>query len=751
VIVIHDQLFHYIYEPVSVNNRNHYFYKENLLNMKKLLRFILIIVIASCNQQKISDKNSYQYPFNNPEINIEERIDDLISKLTIEEKASLMLYNSPAIERLGIPEYNWWNECLHGVARAGKATVFPQAIGLAATFDEDLIFRVATAISDEARAKHHEAVKMGNRAQYNGLSFWTPNINIFRDPRWGRGQETYGEDPFLTSRIGIAFVKGLQGNDLKYLKTSACAKHYVVHSGPEKLRHEFNALPDKRDFRETYLPAFQALVEEGHVESVMCAYNRTYDQPCCGSNFLIDSILRKEWHFQGHVVSDCWALDDIWRMHKVVPTRVEAAAMAVKAGVNLNCGYIYGYLPKAVDTGLITEEIVNTALKPLLRTRFKLGLFDPDEMNPYSKIPKEVVNCEKHKQLAYEAAAKSIVLLKNKNNTLPLNRDKLKNLFVTGPTATDVNCLLGNYNGLSGEFVTILEGLISRVNEGTVVEHNQGFMYHNDSTMHGFWQASRADAVIVCIGLSPLFEGEEGDAMMNPNGGDRVSISLPANQVEYVRKMREKIGNKPLIVVLTGGSALSFTEIDELADAILFAWYPGEQGGNALADIIFGDVNPSGRLPVTFYKSDQDLPAFEDYSMDGRTYRYYTGEPLFPFGYGLSFTQFEYSNLIVKLEGEKIRVRVSVKNTGEYDGDEVVQIYARKSDPAYWRPIRQLVGFKRISLKNGEQKIITLEIERKQFQYWDVNQQKYLIEPGEYKIHARSSSADIRLENSIVL
>ena len=390
--------------------------------MKILHLMFVSLVLFGCSQNPIKETTHYDFPFQNPGLIQEERIKDLISRLTLEEKASLMLYNSPAIERLGIPEYNWWNECLHGVARAGKATVFPQAIGLAATFDEELIFKVATAISDEARAKHHEAVKMGNRAQYNGLSFWTPNINIFRDPRWGRGQETYGEDPFLTSRIGIAFVKGLQGNDPKYLKASACAKHYVVHSGPEKVRHVFNALPDERDFRETYLPAFQALVEEGNVESVMCAYNRTYDQPCCGSNFLIDSILRKEWNFKGHVVSDCWALDDIWARHKVVATRVEAAAMAAKAGVNLNCGYIYQYLPKAVDTGLITEKIVNAALEPLLRTRFKLGLFDPDELNPYSKIPKEVVNCEKHKQLAYEAAAKSIVLLKNKGNVLPLNQ-----------------------------------------------------------------------------------------------------------------------------------------------------------------------------------------------------------------------------------------------------------------------------------------------------------------------------------------
>jgi beta-glucosidase len=719
--------------------------------MKKLLLFLMIITTFGCNRQPANDQTKYDHPFQNPDLAVDQRIDDLIGLLTLEEKASLMLYNSPAIERLGIPEYNWWNECLHGVARAGKATVFPQAIGLAATFDEDLIFRVATAISDEARAKHHEAVKKGNHSQYGGLSFWTPNINIFRDPRWGRGQETYGEDPFLTSRIGIAFVKGLQGNDPKYLKVSACAKHFVVHSGPEKIRHEFNAVPYERDFRETYLPAFQALVEEGNVESVMCAYNRTYDEPCCGSNFLIDSILRKEWYFQGHVVSDCWALDDFWLRHKVVSTQVEAAAMAAKAGVNLNCGYIYKYLPEAVDSGCITVETVNEILRPLLRTRFKLGLFDPDNLNPFSKIPKEVVDCEKHRQLAREAAAKSVVLLKNKDHILPFDPKTLKNLFVTGPTATDVNCLLGNYNGLSGEMITILEGIINHVDEGTIVEHNQGFIFHNDSIMHGFWQASRAEAVIVCMGITPLFEGEEGDAMMNPNGGDRIDISLPHNQVEYVRKMREKIGDKPMIVVVTGGSALAIPEIDEIADAILLAWYPGEEGGNAVADIIFGKVNPSGRLPITFYRSTTDLLDFEDYSMDGRTYKYFHGEPLYPFGYGLSYTQYQYSNLEVKIDGKKVIASILIKNSGDYDGDEVVQVYARKLNPKFWRPIKQMVGFFRISLKKGEQKSITIEIDNKQLQYWDTVQQKYLVEPGDYEIMAGSSSGEIRIANNLKL
>ena len=365
-------------------------------------------------------------------------------------------------------------------------------------------------------------------------------------------------------------------------------------------------------------------------------------------------------------------------------------------------------------------------------------------MNPYSKIPKEVVNCEKHKQLALEAASKSIVLLKNKGNVLPLNSNNLKNLFIAGPTAADVTCLLGNYNGISGEMNTILEGIINRVNIGTIVEHNQGFMFHNDSLMHGFWQASRADAVIVCLGINSLFEGEEGDAMLNENGGDRVEIGLPKNQIEYVRRMKERIGDKPLVVVLTGGSALAITEIDQLADAVLFAWYPGEQGGNAVADIIFGNINPSGRLPVTFYKSTTDLPDFDDYSMDGRTYKYFHNEPLYSFGYGLSYTQFQYSNLEVNMDGEKINVSLSIKNSGDFDGDEVVQVYVRKTDPKFWRPIKQLVGFGRISIKKGEQKSVKIEIDKKQFQYWDTDDQKYAVEPGTYEFQVGSSSLDIR-------
>jgi beta-glucosidase len=531
--------------------------------------------------------------YKNPEIPLENRITDLLSRLTPEEKVSQLLYNSPAIERLDIQEYNWWNECLHGVARAGKATVFPQAIGMAATFDDDLIYRMADAISTEARAKYNLASSNGNRGQYMGLTFWTPNINIFRDPRWGRGQETYGEDPFLTGILGAAFVKGLQGNDPQYLKAAACAKHFAVHSGPEKTRHEFNAEPSETDFRETYLPAFRALSDAG-VESVMCAYNRLYDEPCCGSSFLLNDILRKEFGFKGHIVTDCWALDDIWLRHKVVPTREEAAAMAAKAGVNLNCGYIYSYLPGAIKQGLIKESILDSVLTPLLRTRFKLGMFDPLENNPFAIISADTVNCEKYRALAYEAASKSIVLLQNKNNVLPLKRDSIRNILIAGPVSADIQAMVGNYNGWSGNIITFLEGITEAAGPGITVDQTPGCLLNTTGSYTGFWQAEMADVVIVCLGNTKLLEGEDGDAMLNSNGGDRIDLKLPLSQREYINELRKKLPGKRIVAVITGGSAIALQEVLEAADAVLFAWYPGEQGGKALADILFGDVNPSG-------------------------------------------------------------------------------------------------------------------------------------------------------------
>jgi len=692
-----------------------------------------------------------QLPYQNPALPDDKRIDDLISRLSISEKSSLMLYNSPAIERFGIQEYNWWNECLHGVGRAGKATVFPQAIALAATFDDSLAYRVATAISDEARAKHNAAIRKGNRRQYTGLSFWTPNINIFRDPRWGRGQETYGEDPYLTSRMGAAFVKGLQGDDPYYLKVSACAKHFVVHSGPEKTRHMFNALPNDRDFRETYLPAFRACIDAG-VESVMCAYNRVYDEPCCGSAFLLTGLLRDAWGFKGHIVSDCWALDDIWLRHKTVATRAEAAAMAAKAGVSLNCGYIYQYLPEAVEKGLVEEATIDQDLKYLLKTRARLGLLFPDKNSPFDTISPLRVNSDAHQKLAYETAAKSIVLLKN-NGVLPLDKEKLKNLFVVGPTAGDMNALLGNYNGISGHMVTFLEGIIDRVDAGTVVESNQGYLYNNDTLFQGFWQASGADFVIACVGLTSLFEGEEGEAMYNPEGGDRSNIELPRNQVKFLQLMREKIKDKPLIVIVTGGSAIALTEILNIADAILFAWYPGEQGGNALADILFGKVNPSGRLPVTFYRSTNDLPPFENYSMDKRTYRYFHGKSLYPFGYGLSYTTFAYDILTTDKPTysteDTVNLKISVSNSGKNDGEEVVQVYIRDMKASVPVPIHSLKGFRRVFLPAGTTKTIKIQIPVRELAYWVPDKKVFEVEKGKFIIQVGASSSDIRMESII--
>ncbi len=435
------------------------------------INYFLLGVLLSVASKLWSQELTYK--FQNPELPTETRIADLLSQMTPEEKVSQLLYNSPAIDRLSIPAYNWWNEALHGVARAGKATVFPQAIGMAATFDDDLIYRVADAISTEARAKYNEAIKKANRSQYMGLTFWSPNVNIFRDPRWGRGQETYGEDPYLSGRLGAAYVKGLQGDDPHYLKAAACAKHFAVHSGPEKTRHEFNAFPPEKDFHETYLPAFRELVNAG-VESVMCAYNRLYDEPCCGSSYLLNNILRNEWGFKGHIVSDCWALDDIWARHKVVTTREEAAAMSATAGVSMNCGYIYRHLIEAIDKGLVNESSPDSLLVPVLRTRFKLGLFDPPQLGKYDNVGPDKVNCTEHQTLAYEAACKSMVLLQNKNNLLPLNKRTLSNILIAGPVSADIQAMVGNYNGWSGNIVTFLEGIIEAADIGTTIDQTPG-------------------------------------------------------------------------------------------------------------------------------------------------------------------------------------------------------------------------------------------------------------------------------------
>ncbi|MCP4397890.1 MAG: glycoside hydrolase family 3 protein [bacterium] len=681
-----------------------------------------------------------QAMYKDPSKPIEERVADLVSRMTLEEKASQMLHEAKAVERLGIPEYNWWNECLHGVARAGRATVFPQAIGMAASFDTGLFFRVATAISDEARAKYHAAVAAGNRGHYKGLTFWTPNVNIFRDPRWGRGQETYGEDPFLTSELGVAFVKGLQGDDPKYLKTAACAKHFAVHSGPEADRHHFDAVVSQKDLYETYLPAFKALVD-ADVEAVMGAYNRTLGEPCCGSQLLLVDILREAWNFQGHIVSDCWAVRDFHEHHKVTSRPEESVALAVNKGCDVNCGCTYEFLVKAVQEGLIDESTVDESLTRLFSTRFKLGMFDPQEDVPFSKISMDVVNCESHRALAREAAVKSIVLLKNENNLLPLKQEN-KKILLTGPNAASISALLGNYYGLSDKLVTVLEGVVGKLGEGTGIEYRNGCLL-KDNTLDAqnwtFHEAESADVIIAAFGLDPSLEGEEGDAIASDETGDRSDIRLPRGQEEFLRKM--KSCGTPVVLLLAGGSPIAFPE--DIADAILFMWYPGEEGGNAVADVLFGDVSPSGKLPLTFPKSVEQLPPYDDYAMKGRTYRYAAGEPLFPFGFGLSYTSFSYEKLELSSakisEGERLTAGVTLKNIGERDAEEIVQLYLTDLDASVDVPQYALKAFRRVCLRAGESANISFEISPEMLALVD-NEGNHLLEPGEFRVTIGGSS-----------
>ena len=643
------------------------------------------------------------------------RVNNLISQLSLEEKAQQMLDQSPAIPRLGIPAYSWWNEALHGVGRSAPATVFPQAIGLGATFDDALALREATAISDEARAVYNAAIAKNHYVKYGGLTFWTPNINIFRDPRWGRGQETYGEDPTLTSRLGVAFVRGLQGDNPKYLKVAACAKHYAVHSGPEKLRHEFNAEASPQDLRETYLPAFKALVKTANVEAVMCAYNSTNGEPCCGNSFLLQTVLRKEWGFRGHVVSDCGALDDLYEGHKVVKTKTEAAALALSRGVDLNCGDTYTKLPEAVRQGLIKETQVDSALAILLRTRFKLGLFDGPNATPYDKLGPEVVNSAAHRALAKEVALKSMVLLKN-NGVLPLRPD-LGKYFVTGPNATSVEALLGNYYGVNGQMTTILEGLVGAVQPGSQIEYKQGALLDRPNINPIDWttgEAKQTDAILVVLGITGVLEGEEGESIASPHAGDHLDYNLPQNQIDFLRKLRK--GSKtPIIAIVTGGSPMNLSEVHELADAVLLTWYPGEEGGNAVADLVFGKASPSGRLPVTFPQSFAQLPAYESYGMKGRTYRYLEAEPMYPFGYGLSYGKFTYSGLRFSTakaaKNQLVRVTATVTNTGAIASDEVAQLYlTHPAKPGAQTPLFALKDFKRVNLAPGGSATVTFNL-----------------------------------------
>ncbi|MFZ5519004.1 MAG: glycoside hydrolase family 3 C-terminal domain-containing protein [Candidatus Zhuqueibacterota bacterium] len=838
--------------------------------------------------------------YKNTSLSLERRVDDLISRMTLEEKVSQMKYNAPAIDRLEIPEYNWWSECLHGVARAGIATVFPQSIGLAATWNTDLMLQVATVTSTEARAKYHEFVRNNERGIYQGLTFWSPNVNIFRDPRWGRGQETYGEDPFLTARMGVAFVKGLQGDDPRYLKLVATPKHYAVHSGPEPDRHTFNAVTSEQDLHETYLPAFKATVVEAKAFSVMGAYNRYMGESCCASDKLLQKILRDEWGFDGYVVSDCGAIYDIYARHNIVKTPQEAVALAVKRGCELNCGNEYPHLVEAVQQGLISEKDIDVAVKRLFTARFRLGMFDPDDMVPYARIPYEKNDCPEHSQLALKAAQESIVLLKNDDNILPLRKD-IKSIAVIGPNAKEVEVMSGNYNGTPSHPVTALDGIKAKVSSATKVgfakgcelvypatvplrtipasalkppkgyESQKGLRgeYFNNRNLEGqpdtikydqaldyVWRedppapginkdnysvrwtgvlippvsgeytigvtgddgirlyidetllfedwtdhapttikkditlkkgqrysikieyyenaggatiklgwikpndlkdyykaldddfqaavklAAQSDVVVFVGGISPRLEGEEMNVDAKGfSGGDRTDINLPDFQERLLQALHQT--GQPVVLVLMNGSALAVNWADKNIPAIVEAWYPGQAGGTAIADVLFGDYNPAGRLPVTFYKSVDQLPPFDDYNMANRTYRYFTGSPLYSFGFGLSYTTFHYSELKLSAEtierDEQFTISVDVENSGEIAGDEVVQLYVTDKECSMPTPLKSLKGFQRLYLKPGEKKKVTFTLDAEQLACYD-ERQGWMVEPGEFEIMVGGNS-----------
>jgi beta-glucosidase len=679
---------------------------------------------------------------------IEERVTDLVSRLTIEEKGSQMGSVAPAVERLGIPPYNWWNEALHGVARAGTATVFPQAIGLAATWNANLMYRLAEAISDEGRAKYHEAVRQGVRDLNTGLTFWCPNVNIFRDPRWGRGQETYGEDPYLTARLAVPYVQGLQGKDPRYLKAVATPKHFAVHSGPEALRHSFNAEVCQRDLHMTYLPAFKACVVEGQAYSIMGAYNRVNGEAACASPTLLQKILRDTWGFAGYVVSDCGAVDDIYRGHSLAQSPAEAAALAVKNGCDLECGCSYdipcdyGQLNDAVLLGLLSEEDLNRSVGRLFQARFRLGMFDPDGQVPYAQIPFSVVDCVEHRELALEVARESLVLLKNQGNLLPLDKDQLKSIAVIGPNADETLVLAGNYLGTPKAPVSVLAGVRALAAPGTEVNYARGCEILTDDKC-GFKAAvaaaKKSQVAVMVMGLSQQIEGEEGQQEGNPPGvvslGDRTELDLPLVQQQLLEAVYGT--GTPVVLVLINGSAISINWAHEHVPAILEAWYPGQAGGTAVAEVLFGQTNPGGRLPVTFYKSVADLPPFEDYAMANRTYRYFTGQPLYPFGFGLSYTTFAYRNLqiapaAVKLGGP-VSVQVEVENTGRRLGDEVVQLYLKDVEASLPVPRLQLQGFKRLRLAPAEKQTVQFTLTAEQMSFADDNG-RWVQEPGEFKV-----------------
>ncbi|WP_221032667.1 glycoside hydrolase family 3 N-terminal domain-containing protein [Actomonas aquatica] len=688
------------------------------------------------------------HPFQDPAVPTSERVEDLLSRLTLEEKVNQLLHENRAVERLDVPEYNWWNEACHGIGRNGRATIFPQPIALGATFNRDLVRHVAAVISDEAQAKHHAALRAGRRGQYQGLTFWTPNINIFRDPRWGRGMETYGEDPYLMGELGTATVEGLQGNPADnndYLKAAACAKHYAVHSGPEQDRHHFDARPSRKDLRETYLPAFKKLVEAS-VETVMGAYNRVDGEPACGSSQLLVDILRDEWGFQGHVVSDCWAIRDFHEHHQVTKTASESAALALKQGCDLNCGCTYNDLLAAVAEGLITEAHIDVSVRRLLSTKFRLGLLDPVGSTPWAGTPIDIVDSPQHRDLSRRAAIDSMVLLKNDNQLLPL-RDNPDGLMVCGPLAGGIGSVLGNYYGVSGRLVTLAEGIIGRVAEGVRVEYRHGCPLQGDKAPgvnYTFDTAKACEVVIAVLGIDHTLEGEEGDAVASASGGDRAYIELPPAQLDFIKELRASAPK--LVVVLVGGGALAIPEVHELADAVLQIWYPGCEGGTALANVLFGDAAPGGKLPITVPRATADLPPFADYAMAGRTYRFATTEPLYPFGFGLSYSSLNYGKLSLTPAADgTVTATTTVTNTGNRDVAEAVQCYIQP--PRSWpdAPLATLVDFRKIELPAGASREVTFHLPPSAFRQVDATGQHVDV-PGNYGIVISSASPGDRAQ-----
>lgn len=685
--------------------------------------------------------------------------EELVDQMTLMEKASQLRYDAPAIPRLHIPAYNWWNESLHGVARGGTATVFPQAIGLAASFDREMLEEIGEAIALEGRAKYNAAVKLDDRDIYKGLTFWAPNVNIFRDPRWGRGHETYGEDPYLSSRLGVSYIRGLQG-DGGTMKAAACAKHFAVHSGPEALRHEFDAEVSEKDLRETYLPAFQACVQEGHVEAVMGAYNCVNGEPCCGSETLLKKILREEWGFDGHVVSDCWAIKDFHENHLVTGTPVQSAALAMEAGCDLNCGVTYLHLVHACQEGLVTEAQITEAAIRLFTTRFLLGMFDGSE---YDSVPYTVVECKEHRDLSERAARESIVLLKN-NGILPLDREKLKTIGIIGPNADSRKALIGNYHGTSSEYITVLEGVRRLVGDEVRILYSDGcHLYENktenlareqDRLSEARIVARESDVVILCLGLDETLEGEEGDTGNSYASGDKVDLRLPKSQ----RMLMEAVAmeKKPTVLCLMAGSDIDLSFAEKHFDAIVDLWYPGAYGGAAAADILFGKCSPSGKLPITFYESLEVLPSFEDYSMRGRTYRYLEQKAQYPFGYGLTYTKMKIRNVWLEnaekdmkevTDGENAEAAVivcaEVENCGGMDSQEVLQIYIRDTESEHETPHPHLAGFERIFVEKGVKKLVKIPVNRSAFTVVDESGRRF-TDSGKYEIFAGFSQADLR-------